>query len=67
MNSGPPDLYAQAIKAGDGYLLEYRDGSQDRHYQSSGVAIDEVATALEQWYLGRREFIGDHEWTRIET
>jgi hypothetical protein len=64
--SGPPDLYAQAIKAGDGYLLEYRDGSADRHFQTTDVSLEEVATALAQWFGGRRDFVADHEWTRIE-
>ena len=67
VSSGPPHLYAQAFNDAGRLLLEYRDGSPDRHFQTSGVAIDEVATALEQWFLGRREFIGDHAWTRIET
>ena len=66
VSSGPPDLYAQAIKAGDGYLLEYREGSADRHFQTTDVSLEEVATALAQWFEGRRDFIAEHEWTRIE-
>ena len=66
VSSGPPHLYAQAANNGGSFVLEYRDGSADRHFQTVDVSLDEVAAALEQWFLGSREFIADHDWKRIE-
>ena len=65
VDSGPPDVYAQAINHDGSLWLEYRDGSPTRHFQVQGVALDEVATALSQWMRGERAFIDAHEWQQL--
>jgi hypothetical protein len=66
VSSGPPHLYAQAANLDGTLVLEYRDGGPDRHFQAMGVTFDQVAAALSQWFDGGRDFIADHEWTRID-
>jgi hypothetical protein len=66
VSSGPSELYAQAANLDDTLVLEYRDGGPDRHFQTTGVSFDEVATALSQWFRGERTFIGEHVWQLVE-
>ena len=66
VSSGPLHLYAQAINLAGTLLLEYRDGAPDRHFQTSDVSLQEVATALSQWFRGERGFIDEHDWQRID-
>jgi hypothetical protein len=63
--SGPPDLYAQAINHEGRLLLEYRDGAADRHFQTTGVGLGDVARALSEWFRGERAFIAEHSWERL--
>ena len=65
VSSGPPDLYAQAINHEGHVVLEYRDGSPDRHFQVRDVPLPAVADALSQWMNGDRRFIDDHEWQPV--
>ena len=65
VDDGSGDSYAQAFNNDGTVLLEYRDGSPQRHFQATGVGLDDVATALSQWIDGRRDFIGKHTWTRL--
>jgi hypothetical protein len=59
---GPPHLYAHAINHDGRYLLEFRNGSPDQHFQAEGVSVASIADALSQWMRGERTAIGDHEW-----
>ena len=67
VDSGPPDLYAQALNHDGSLWLEYRDGSPDRHFQVRGVALDDVARALSQWARRERSFVDDHDWQPLST
>jgi hypothetical protein len=55
-------MYAQAINHEGRFLLEYRDGSPDQHFQAEDVSLASIADALSQWMRGDRTFIDDHEW-----
>jgi hypothetical protein len=66
VRSGPPNLYAQAINHQGDFVLEFRDGSADEHYQAREASRADIAQALSQWMNGRREFIADHEWDRLQ-
>ena len=63
--SGPPDLYAQAINHAGHAVLEYRDGSPDRHFQVRDVPLSAIADALSQRMNGDRRFIDEHEWQPV--
>jgi hypothetical protein len=63
--SGPPDLYAQALNDEGCLVLEYRDGAPDRHFQTTGVGLGDVARALSEWFRGERAFIAEHTWERL--
>ena len=65
VSSGPPDLYAQAMNHGGHLLLEYRDGSADKHFQARDISRAAIADALSQWMLGDRDFITAHEWHQL--
>jgi hypothetical protein len=65
VSSGPPDLYAQALKDHGRFVLEYRDGSPEKHFQAEGVTLASIADALSQWMRGDRTFISDHEWSPL--
>ena len=41
--------YAQVFNDGGSLLLEYREGSPQRHFQTAGVSLGDAAAALEQW------------------
>ena len=62
VSSGPPDMYAQALNHDGRLVLEYRDGSPDRHFQTEDVSLASIADALSQWMRGGRDFIRNHEW-----
>lgn len=58
--------YVQARNHGAGVLvMEYRDGSPQRHFQAWGVGLDDVAELFEQWVQGERSFADQHEWRRL--
>jgi hypothetical protein len=63
--NGPPDLYAQALNDEGCLVLEYRDGAPDRHFQTIGVGLGDVARALSEWFRGERAFIAEHTWERL--
>ena len=65
VDSGPPDMYAQAINHDGSLWLEYRDGSPEQHFQVQDVALDEVAAALSQWTRGERAFVDEHDWKQL--
>ena len=65
VDSGPPNTYAQALNHEGSLILEYRDGSRERHFQAREVTLEEIATALSQWARGEREFVGRHDWHRL--
>lgn len=65
VDDGRRHCYAQAFNRRGTLLLEFRDGSPQRHFQVSGVGIADVAEALAQWSEGERAFIDRHTWTRL--
>ena len=65
VDDGRRKSYAQAFNHHGTLLLEYRDGSPQRHYQVTDVGLAEVADALAQWSRGERAFIQVHEWKRL--
>lgn len=66
VDDGRRNSYAQARNHHGTLLLEYRDGSPQRHFQACGVGLDDVADALSQWSRGERDFIEHHTWRRLE-
>jgi hypothetical protein len=65
VDSGRPNRYAQAINDDGRLVLEYRDGSPQRHYQACDVGLADIADALQQWGQGERGFVADHDWERL--
>ncbi len=66
VDSGQPNMYAQAMNHKGSILLEYRDGSPERHFQVRDVGLDDVAEALAQWTRGERAFIDKQKnWQQL--
>ncbi len=59
--------YAQVFNDHGTLLLEYRDGSPQRHFQSVSVSLAAAAEALEQWANDERHFVRQHDWVRLTT
>ncbi|MDF2509706.1 MAG: hypothetical protein K0Q52_3565 [Microbacterium sp.] len=59
--------YAQVFNDRGALLLEYRDGSPQRHFQTTSVSLGAAAEALEQWANDEREFVRQHDWVRLTT
>lgn len=61
-------VYMQACGEGDGpYTLEYRQGSQDRHYQCPlDLTKSQVKTAFLKYLDGDTSWQHDHEWQQLE-
>jgi hypothetical protein len=60
--------YVQAAGcAADGFLLEYREGSDDRHYVASGaVSLDGVVAAFRDYLAGDDTFKAVRAWTLLQ-
>lgn len=65
VDDGRKDSYAQARNCDGVLVLEYRDGSPQRHHQARDVTRSDVARALSQWLEGRRDFVQEHAWRRL--
>jgi hypothetical protein len=65
VDDGRPHSYAQARNVDGTLILEYRDGSPDKHFQATDVPLDQIADALSQWAAGQRQFISRHSWQRL--
>lgn len=50
------------------YVLEYQDGSIDRHYRAIGGAIklDQIKAAFRKYRDGDASWLTDFEWERID-
>ena len=59
--------YAQVFNDRGALLLEYRDGSPQRHFQTESVSLAAAAEALEQWANDERQFVRHHDWVRLTT
>ena len=59
--------FVQAARGGDGtYIVEYRQGSEDQHFQASAPDFREAHALVTMWAFG---IPGLHEratWSRIE-
>ncbi|MBL0888089.1 hypothetical protein [Myceligenerans indicum] len=53
-------------RAASGYLIEYRDGSPDRHYQAECATHTEVHDAVTGWAEGRDGWHEPYAWTRLD-
>ena len=57
------DYFAQALHRPDGtWLVEYRDGSRNRHYQASPTGPGVVYQVLAGWALGLPGWRGRLTW-----
>ena len=61
---GTGDTYAQTRNNDGTLVLEYREA--DKHFQAKNVPMDQIADALSEWAQGRRKFISQHSWQRLE-
>ena len=61
---GKGDTYAQTRNNDGTLVLEYREAG--KHFQATGVPMDQIADALSEWAQGRRTFISQHSWQRLE-
>lgn len=63
------EFYIQAAGEGDGpYTLEYRDGSEQKHFQAKGDATKEqVLRAFLQYRRGSSEWKRDFTWEVISS
>ena len=60
------ETYIQSKRVGtEEFLLEYRDGSPDRHFGTTVTTADEVASALHGWLTGDDSSYRMHQWTKL--
>jgi hypothetical protein len=63
-----PDTYIQCAEQPEppyGYILEYQDGSTDRHYQAAGpVTLDQVIAAFHKYLRRDSSWRSDFRWER---
>jgi hypothetical protein len=57
-----------ANKSGHGYLLEYQDGSEDRHYRAADepITLARVLFAFLKYLRGDASFRTDFRWEKVE-
>jgi hypothetical protein len=65
VDHGRKNRYVQARNHEGVVLLEYRDGSPQRHYQVVGPSRADVARAFAQWADHDHSFVQAHEWQRL--
>jgi hypothetical protein len=62
--------YIQCAKQspGSGYVLEYQDGSVERHYTATGgpIAMDRVVSAFIKYLRRDPSWRSDFQWERVE-
>jgi hypothetical protein len=62
-----PDVFMQVWHEADGdYILEYRDGTPDRHFQVLLPAPEPVVTAMTQWAGGKPGWDGAMAWQALD-
>lgn len=67
VESEDPDTYAQTYRNGaDGYTVEHRAGSADRHFATTVRTADEVSRILDAWLRGDTSAIDAVDWERVE-
>ena len=51
-------VYLQACKSGAGYYVEFREGSEDKHYCTvrDDLSLDEAKTIFERYHRGDASF-----------
>jgi len=59
-------VFMQAAGEGDGpYVLEYRDGGDESHFQSARTLTkEEIRSAFMKYLRDDRSWMTDHEWSR---
>jgi hypothetical protein len=59
--------FAQAARNGDGsYVVEYRQGSDDQHFQTSARDYSEAHVLVTMWAFGRPGLLERAVWTRLD-
>ena len=62
-----PQYYIQTFRDNDGtYILEYRDGSPDRHVGTRLAEADRVAELLWAWTTGDRTRLDTIDWQPVD-
>ena len=61
-----PELYIQTAVDGDGYVLEHREGSVERHFQTHVPNASAVVAAFTAFAAGDESWKGAHAWQRID-
>ena len=62
------DTYIQCAQQGDEYILEYQDGSPDRHYMAADgpIALDQVIAAFVKYLREDPTWQSDFRWERVD-
>jgi hypothetical protein len=59
--------FAQAVRSEDGsYVVEYRQGSADQHFQTSAPDYREAHALVTLWAFGRPGLLERAVWHRLE-
>ncbi|NEW42612.1 hypothetical protein GV794_27955 [Nocardia cyriacigeorgica] len=58
--------YIQTYREEPGYILEYRDGSPDRHFTTTLDDSAQVAELIWAWTAGDHSALQDVAWTRLK-
>lgn len=66
-----PDTYIQCAAIGDQpghYILEYQDGSLDRHYQAGDgpITMDRVLSAFTKYLRRDASWLDDFRWEPLD-
>ncbi len=58
--------YVQAARSGDGtYVVEYRQGSADQHFQTTAPDFSEAHALVMMWAFGMPGLHARAAWTRV--
>lgn len=59
--------FVQTLRDGEGepYVVEYRDGSAKKHFQTEIVATADVLAVFAGWARGEEGWQGEHKWRRL--
>lgn len=61
------EMYIQSKRVdADVFLLEYRDGSADRHFGTELTTPDEVAAAIRGWAVGETDAYRGLDWSTVD-
>ncbi|MEV4873795.1 DUF6891 domain-containing protein [Streptomyces syringium] len=65
--SGDADYYIQTWhERGGAYEVEYRDGSQERHFAARMTDVEDVMAVFVGWALEADGWAGGHDWEQVD-